>query len=541
MTTQTSIDFQSTFEDILKMGDPFKLGVHAPINRIKNNMEKIVETKVIEKSVPCVVQGWQDEPGWAPDVFTMDSLGKQLGSKSNMPTEMVAETRLLYLGIGGTCLMLYADKKSASLVEAEAIWFVIPSTHYAKARAYWRGLNQSLDSEDYFASLQELSQAEFPIYVLRQRVGDLVILPPRAIHQVVNLGGASIKYAWNRATAQALQLAVHNVIPLYRMICRPESYRVLLLVKNSLEFMLDILLAYDTRIGGIERTPSKAAAAYASRLGNSWHRDKFARDYRILLCLYAYCLRHDAIMPGIIPDTNHQVAQPTQRENREPTRCDFCQTDIWNRQFVCLVCATSADGHDICLECVGRGRTCQHHASHLRLVEVFPTQECLLLWTQATTAWNTSTKLVRLREAPFPLNLDLQAPETATAPFSAASVAYLRHVGPRLPSQNVACHRCGATDRHLVNKQCQSPTGCRHAFCERCMYNYHGDKWHNVVASRAALWNCYACRGVCMCGACRAAAPIVLRGRWAVRHAPHEWFALPDSVNRPAVSDPPLE
>ncbi|KAG0262657.1 hypothetical protein DFQ27_002221 [Actinomortierella ambigua] len=46
-------------------------------------------------------------------------------------------------------------------------------------------------------------------------------------------------------------------------------------------------------------------------------------------------------------------------------------------------------------------------------------------------AWNTSTKLARRRTVTYQVP-DFQAPATATGPFSAASVAYLRHVGPKL-------------------------------------------------------------------------------------------------------------
>ncbi|KAG0264722.1 hypothetical protein DFQ27_001063 [Actinomortierella ambigua] len=470
-----------------------------------------------------------------------------------MPAEMVAETLLLYLGIGGTwtpahfdqcatlahSLMLYADGKSETLGDTYALWFVVPPSHYAIAKAFWAHLGRNLHLENYFATLIELSKAKFPIYVIRQRVGDLVVLPPRAVHQVINVGGASIKFAWNRATAETLQLAVNNVIPMYRLICRPESYRVLLVVKYSLRCRLEVLLAFDTRLERA-RTPSRAAVAYALRLRNRWHRENFAKDYLILLRLYAYCLFHDAIMPGIIPDADHhQVAQPAQRANKEPTRCDFCQTDIWNLQFVCPLCPTNEYGHDMYLTCVGRGRTCGHPVSQLQLVEVFPTDERHLLLQHAAMAWNTSTKLARLRTVTYQV-LDFQAPATARDPFSAASVAYLRHVGPTLQSQNVACHRCGVVDRNAVHMKCQS-LGCLHVFCEECMYTCHGDQWSVVVADRATRWNCYVCKGECMCATCRAEAPVVRRGRRTASTPNFEWFASPGGFNRPAISDPPLE
>ncbi|KAG0247361.1 hypothetical protein DFQ27_002140, partial [Actinomortierella ambigua] len=72
------VNFQYTLDDILQMGGPFQKGVHVPIGRIDHNMEKTLEMQCFQKGIPHVVQRWQGQRGWAPDVFTVDNLAQQL-------------------------------------------------------------------------------------------------------------------------------------------------------------------------------------------------------------------------------------------------------------------------------------------------------------------------------------------------------------------------------------------------------------------------------------------------------------------------------
>ncbi|KAG0247920.1 hypothetical protein DFQ27_001420, partial [Actinomortierella ambigua] len=78
MTTQTSISFNSTFKDILKMDGPFERGAHVTLRSIKRDMEKTLDERCFQMGIPYVIQGWQDRPGWARDVFTVGNLGQQL-------------------------------------------------------------------------------------------------------------------------------------------------------------------------------------------------------------------------------------------------------------------------------------------------------------------------------------------------------------------------------------------------------------------------------------------------------------------------------
>lgn len=48
--------------------------------------------------------------------------------------------------------------------------------------------------DNFFMPLQELAKAPFDIYVIKQREGDFVLVPPECVHQVVNKVISSITY-----------------------------------------------------------------------------------------------------------------------------------------------------------------------------------------------------------------------------------------------------------------------------------------------------------------------------------------------------------
>lgn len=44
---------------------------------------------------------------------------------------------------------------------------------------YFQKLGHELDWEDHVATLEELEKASFDVYILEQKLGDLVLVPPR--------------------------------------------------------------------------------------------------------------------------------------------------------------------------------------------------------------------------------------------------------------------------------------------------------------------------------------------------------------------------
>lgn len=64
---------------------------------------------------------------------------------------------------------------------------MVSAKNKKKAEEFWRSLRQPLEYEGYFASVEELRKAEFPIFVIEQKLGDFVVVPSESYHQVVNM------------------------------------------------------------------------------------------------------------------------------------------------------------------------------------------------------------------------------------------------------------------------------------------------------------------------------------------------------------------
>ncbi|KFH66213.1 hypothetical protein MVEG_08313 [Podila verticillata NRRL 6337] len=109
--------------------------------------------------------------------------------------EKAAETLMLYIGKEGTRTPLHYNHCGTvghnillhSDDNAHSIWFMIAAEDKTKAELLFKSLGYPLERESHFASVEQLTQAEFPIYVVEQRVGDLVLIPSLTYHQVLNV------------------------------------------------------------------------------------------------------------------------------------------------------------------------------------------------------------------------------------------------------------------------------------------------------------------------------------------------------------------
>ena len=172
---------------------------------------------------------------------------------------------MCYLGIGDTCtpahkdlcassghnLMCYTENSGSSF------WFMTKSSDAPNAAKYFQNeLGQELDHESYVATPEDFANAPFTVYIGEQKLGDLVLVPKRSCHQVVNTGGLTVKSSWSRMTIDGLVTAFHHELPIYRRydiiliqslitvyrfhrVCRPETYRVRALCYFSLMHYTD--------------------------------------------------------------------------------------------------------------------------------------------------------------------------------------------------------------------------------------------------------------------------------------------------------------
>jgi hypothetical protein len=131
---------------------------------------------------------------------------------------------MCYLGIGDTftpchkdlCasfghnLMCYAENGGS------AFWFMTESSAAPLMAKYFQSLGQELDLESHTMSIEEFAAAPCDIYITEQKAGDLVLVPTRSCHQVVNHGGLTVKMSWSRMTIRSSQVALHHELPIYR-------------------------------------------------------------------------------------------------------------------------------------------------------------------------------------------------------------------------------------------------------------------------------------------------------------------------------------
>lgn len=101
--------------------------------------------------------------------------------------------------------------------DGSSFWFMTASHLAPEVADYFQNeLNQELDWETHVTSVEELARAPFVVYVAEQKLGDLMLVPPRSCHQVVNYGGLTMKISWSRMTVKGLSTALHYELPIYR-------------------------------------------------------------------------------------------------------------------------------------------------------------------------------------------------------------------------------------------------------------------------------------------------------------------------------------
>ncbi|KAL6056808.1 JmjC domain-containing protein [Balamuthia mandrillaris] len=152
----------------------------------------------------------------------------------DVPCTAQAESVMIYVGYHGTQTPAHKDIMGTLghnvMVWGEpgamALWFMVATHDRELVKAYWEQHGSSIDDDNYFMPVEDLLKAPFLVYVIKQQEGDLVLVPPEAAHQVINQGGVSCKFAWNRLSPQTLELSLESALPTYRKKSKPEVYRV---------------------------------------------------------------------------------------------------------------------------------------------------------------------------------------------------------------------------------------------------------------------------------------------------------------------------
>lgn len=194
------------------------------------------------KDAPCPPE-WRD---WVTKSDILPAVLRPYGPTDllrNLTESENVESLMCYLGVGDTFTPCHKDLCASSGQNimcytedgGSSFWFMTASSDAPAAGEYFqRKIGQELDWEAHVVTVDEFAGAPFQVFVAEQKLGDLVLVPPRSCHQVVNHGGLTVKTSWSRMTLRGLETALYHELPIYRRVCRPEQYRVKYILYRTL-------------------------------------------------------------------------------------------------------------------------------------------------------------------------------------------------------------------------------------------------------------------------------------------------------------------
>ncbi|KIW91428.1 uncharacterized protein Z519_08324 [Cladophialophora bantiana CBS 173.52] len=300
---------------------------------------------------------------------------------SSLPKEMRAENLMCYIGHEGTytpahremCASLGQNimvEASTGLAEdgkltkpGSSIWFMTESKEREVVAEYWLSrLGHDIEIESHFAQVNAWKNAPFKTYVVEQKPGDFVLIPPLAPHQVWNRGTRTMKVAWNRTTVETLEMAMHEALPRARMVCRDEQYKNKAIIYYTMQKYSKLLRQAEKfrqkSIGLKHKSPYDAKVR------------QLEKDFRRLQVLFTEIL----VSESFLPDRAEKKIEYIPYDSN--ITCSYCRCNIFNRFLTCPTCVEKLangeeDTYDICMECYAMGRSCAC-ISKLRWVEQWP-------------------------------------------------------------------------------------------------------------------------------------------------------------------------
>ncbi|KAI9738513.1 MAG: hypothetical protein M1818_005410 [Claussenomyces sp. TS43310] len=283
---------------------------------------------------------------------------------SNLPPEMRAQNMMCYIGHEGTYTPTHREMcatlgqnimvETSDIAKGEkpgtSIWFMTETKDREVVSEYFLSmLGHDIEVESHFAQINAWKKAPFPVYIVEQRVGDFILIPPLAPHQVWNRGTRTMKVAWNRTTVETLELAIHEALPRARMVCRDEQYKVKVTIYFS-------LLKYHAQMKKIDQAELGSYAGESIR--HTARIRQLQKDFRRLFALYTEVLVSEIFSPDLPKEQNVEYLPFDSN-----VTCSYCRCNIFNRFLTCKTCigeieGTEEDTYDICMDCYAMGRSC---------------------------------------------------------------------------------------------------------------------------------------------------------------------------------------
>lgn len=299
---------------------------------------------------------------------------------SSLPKEMRAENLMCYIGHEGTytpchremCaslghnIMVEASNGTAEDGKAtkpgSSIWFMTETKEREVVCEYWLSrLGHDIEVEKHFAQVNAWKNAPFKTYVVDQKPGDFLLIPPLAPHQVWNRGTRTMKIAWNRTTVETLEMAMNEALFKARMVCRDEQYKNKAIVYFTLQKYAKLLQQAD-------KLKQKNPTSKRVQKADGQIR-QLQKDFKRLHALYTRVI----VAESFYSDRVEKKVEMVPFESN--ITCSYCRCNIFNRFLTCPSCVGDLpngdqDTYDICLECYAMGRSCAC-ISKLKWVEQF--------------------------------------------------------------------------------------------------------------------------------------------------------------------------
>lgn len=321
---------------------------------------------------------------------------------SSLPPDMRAENLMCYIGHEGTYTPSHREMCASLgqniMVEASgtfdedgkpekpgsSIWFMTETSDRHLVSEYWLSvLGHDIEVEDHFAQVVAWKKAPFSVYVVEQRPGDFILIPPLAPHQVWNRGTRTMKVAWNRTTVETLRMALDEALPRSRIVCRDEQYKNKAIVYYTLQ-------KYASLLGVAQQQASRMAPETGHHLMYKTKVRQLQKDFKQLFALYREILLSEMFNPDEPAPKNIEYLPFDSN-----VTCAYCRGNIFNRFLSCDCCkdmlghhADEAEGdpYDVCLDCFAMGRSCWC-ISGLKWVEQFR-------WKELASKYETWRKLI---------------------------------------------------------------------------------------------------------------------------------------------------
>ena len=328
--------------------------------------------------------GSVDEPNpHAPGLRKTRGVARAGDLMSCLPPTMRAENLMCYIGHEGTytpahremCASLgqnlmvetsgTLDLDGKPTKPGSSIWFMTESKDRHLVSEYWLStLGHDIEIENHFAQINAWKSAPFTTYIVEQKLGDFILIPPLAPHQVWNRGTRTMKVAWNRTTVETLELALDEALPRARMVGRDEQYKNKAMVYYTLDQYSRLLEHVDHH--------KRITGAHSPQ--DSKQIRQLQKDFKRLYALYTRILLSEAL-----PYNPRDYKKIQYLPFDSNITCSFCRCNIFNRFLTCPTCIVplqngEEDTYDICLECYAMGRSCRCISGY-QWVEQFKWQE----------------------------------------------------------------------------------------------------------------------------------------------------------------------